>query len=170
MGRLARGVRSWLGRLLAVHDTPESMARGLAIGFFFGVSFLWGLQIGLAILASYALRGNKVIAASLTAVSNPLTSLPLYGVCYWVGQLILGRSAALPNLGNVRSIHDLLSLDPHFFLALFLGTTVVGLLGGVTLYFFANRIFAALRRWHGNLSARRASRRECEAHADRQVT
>jgi hypothetical protein len=38
-------MRAWIRSLLKVRDTPEALARGLAVGFFFGVSFLWGLQI-----------------------------------------------------------------------------------------------------------------------------
>ncbi len=145
----ARGrVAAWLGRLLAIRDTPEAMARGLAVGFFFGVSFLWGLQIALAVLVAHVVRGNKVLAGALTAVSNPLTSLPLYGLCYWLGQWVIGGSAALPDLGSLHSVRDVMALGPHFFLAMFVGSTIVGLVGAIALYFSANRIFASLRRWH----------------------
>jgi uncharacterized protein (DUF2062 family) len=54
-------MRAWIRSLLKVRDTPEAPARGLAVGFFFGVSFLWGLQIALAVLFSHLLRGNKVV-------------------------------------------------------------------------------------------------------------
>jgi uncharacterized protein len=156
MGNLGRRVRhsvlAWLGKLLAIRDTPEAMARGLAVGFFFGVSFLWGLQIVLAVLVAHLLRGNKVLAAALTAVSNPLTSLPLYGLCYWLGQLVIGGHAAFPDLSQLTTVSSLLALGPRFFLAMLVGSALLGLVGGLILYFSANRLFVALRGWH----ARRA--------------
>jgi uncharacterized protein len=79
-------MKAWLLKLVNVRDTPEALARGLAIGFFFGVSFFWGLQILLAVLFSHLVRGNKVVAGAMTAVSNPLTSLPLYSLCYFVSE------------------------------------------------------------------------------------
>lgn len=148
-----------LGKLLSIRDTPESMARGLAVGFFFGISFLLGLQTVLAVVVSYLIRGNKLVAATLTAVSNPITSLPLYGMCYWVGQLVLGRKAELPNLDSVRSVDAFLALGPSFFLAMFIGTTLVGLIGSVALYLSANRIFATLGRWHARHAAARSAAR-----------
>jgi uncharacterized protein len=152
--RLRQALVTWLGRLLAVRDTPEALARGLAVGFFFGVSFLWGLQIVLAVVVAHLLRGNKVIAAALTAVSNPLTSLPLYGVCYWVGQLLLGTTVKLPDLAQLGSLDDVVALGPAFFLTMFAGTTLVGLVGALVLYFSAHRIFPILQRWHGRWRGR----------------
>jgi uncharacterized protein (DUF2062 family) len=134
--------------LVKVRDTPEALARGLAVGFFFGVSFFWGLQIALAVLVSYLVRGNKVVAAAMTAISNPLTSLPLYSLCYLVGHLLIGGQDTLPDFGQVHSIQGFLALGPHFFVTMLVGTTLVGLVGGVAVYFSANRLLGALRRWH----------------------
>lgn len=151
--RLRRTAVRWLGMLLDIHDTPEALARGLGVGFFFGISFLWGLQIALAVLVSHLLRGNKMLAAALTAVSNPLTSLPIYVVCYWIGQLVVGGPDALPDLAKVRNLDGLLALGPRFFLTLLVGTTLVGLIGAIALYFSASRIFTILRRWHARRTA-----------------
>ena len=148
--RLRRLTVAWLGKLLAVRDTPQALARGLAVGFFFGVSPLWGLQIVSAVAVAHLLRGNKIIAAALTAVSNPLTSLPLYGLCYGFGQLILGGSGRMPDLAQVNGLTDLWALGPHFFLAMLVGTTLVGVVGALILYFSASRIFPFLHRWHSS--------------------
>jgi uncharacterized protein (DUF2062 family) len=142
-------MRAWVHNLVKIRDTPEALARGLAVGFFFGVSFFWGLQIALAVLFAYLLRGNKVVAAAMTAISNPLTSLPLYTVCYLVGHLLVGGKDALPDFRQIHSIQSFLALGPHFFITMLVGTTVIGLLGAVVVYFSANRLLATLRRWLG---------------------
>jgi len=141
-------MRAWIRNLVKVKDTPEALARGLAIGFFFGVSFFWGLQIALAVLASYLLRGNKVVAAAMTAISNPLTSLPLYSLSYLVGHVLVGGEDTLPDFATVHSIEGFLALGPHFFVTMLVGTTLVGAVGAVVVYFSSSRLLAALRRWH----------------------
>ncbi len=144
-------MRAWIKNLVKVKDTPEALARGLAVGFFFGVSFFWGLQIALAVLVAHLLRGNKVVAATMTAVSNPLTTLPLYSLCYLVGHVLIGGEDTLPDFDQVHSIQDFVALGPHFFLTMLTGTTLVGLVGAVALYFSSNRVIA-LRRWHDSKS------------------
>jgi hypothetical protein len=141
-------VWSWIRKLVTVRDTPEALARGLAVGFFFGVSFFWGLQIVLAVLVSHLVRGNKVVAAAMTAVSNPLTSLPLYSLCYLVGHLVMGGRDDHPDFSLVHSIEGFLALGPRFFVTMLVGTTAVGAVGGVAVYLSSHRILAALRRWH----------------------
>jgi uncharacterized protein len=133
-------MRAWAGRLLQVRDTPEALARGLAIGFFFGASAFWGLQAVLAVLASHLLRGNKVVAAAMTAISNPLTNLPVYGLSFVIGHTIVGGSAAHPDFGAVHSLEGFLALGPSFLLAMLVGTTLIGLAGAAALYLASGRL------------------------------
>ena len=139
-------MRAWIRNLMRVRDTPEALARGLAVGFFFGVSLFWGLQMPLAVLAGHLVRGNKVVAVAMTTVSNPLTSLPLYSFCYVVGHWVVGGESSLSDFSAVRDVEGLLALGPHFLVTLLVGATLVGLVGGVAVYFSGNRLFEALRR------------------------
>jgi uncharacterized protein len=90
----------WLGPL-AHHFHDErlwqlergSIARGVAIGVFFGLllplaQFLFA--VGFAIL----LRGHVAAAAAATLVSNPLTFAPLYWLAHRIGSTLLGSSKA----------------------------------------------------------------------------
>jgi uncharacterized protein (DUF2062 family) len=147
-------MKAWLLKLVNVRDTPEALARGLAVGFFFGVSFFWGLQILLAVLFSHLVRGNKVVAGAMTAVSNPLTSLPLYTLCYFVGHLAMGGSDSHPDFSVIHTLDGFLALGPRFLLTMFLGTTVVGLVGSVVVYFSSQRIIGGLRAWHARRTHR----------------
>ncbi len=148
LANLRRWWAGWLSSVVNIRDTPEANARGLAIGFFFGVSLLWGLQIVLALLVSHLLKGNKVLAAAMTAVSNPLTNLPLYGVCYFIGHLLVGGPDQFPGLMQLASLDGIVALGPRFLAAMFVGTTLVGAVGSVVVYLSAHRILATLRRWH----------------------
>lgn len=148
LANLRRRWTGWLSSIVNIRDTPEANARGLAIGFFFGVSLLWGVQILLAVFASHLLRGNKILAAAMTAISNPLTNLPLYGVCYFVGHLLVGGPDQFPGLGQLTSLDGISALGPRFLAAMFVGTTLVGAAGSVVVYFGAQRILDVFRRWH----------------------
>jgi uncharacterized protein (DUF2062 family) len=77
-------LRRWLHehslRLLAIRDTPEAIAGGVAIGVFFIFIPLFGLKTGLAILFAWLTRSN-IIAAVITVTLHDLL-LPLMPVVY----------------------------------------------------------------------------------------
>lgn len=141
-------MRRWIGKLVGVRDTPEALARGLAVGVFFGVSLLWGLQIVSAVLVSHLVRGNKAVAAAATAVSNPVTTVPLYTLCYAVGRVLTGGADALPSFAQLHGLEQILGLGLPVVTTLLLGTTVVGAVAGAAAYLFSSRLLSALRRWH----------------------
>jgi uncharacterized protein (DUF2062 family) len=140
-------MKRWLRRLIDVRDTPEALARGLSIGFFFGVSLFWGVQILLAVLFSQLLRGNKVVAAAMTAISNPFTNLPLYAFCYYVGRLVVGGQGAAPEFAQLQSLEAILAVGPAFLVDMLIGTTLVGAVGALVIYFAAQRLVSTVRGW-----------------------
>lgn len=87
----------WLGpRLhdpLLWHVNRRSVARGVAMGVFFGLMIPIA-QIPAAAIASLLLRGNLWIAAVSTLISNPFTYAPLYYFAYRLGARII--DAPLP--------------------------------------------------------------------------
>ncbi len=88
----------WLGpRLhdpLLWHINRRAVARGVAVGAFFGL-MIPVAQIPAAALASLVLRGNLWIAAVSTLVSNPLTYGPIYYFAYRLGADVIGAPAPL---------------------------------------------------------------------------
>ncbi|MBI1907029.1 MAG: DUF2062 domain-containing protein [Rhodocyclales bacterium] len=82
----------WLGP--RIHDPQlwhinrNSVARGVAIGAFFGL-MVPVAQIPAAAVVALALRGNLWIAAVSTLISNPLTYGPLYLFAYRLGRSLL---------------------------------------------------------------------------------
>ncbi|MBR0568535.1 DUF2062 domain-containing protein [Azoarcus sp. L1K30] len=84
---------SWLGpRIhdpLLWHVNRRAVARGVAIGAFFGL-MVPVAQIPAAAVASLLLRGNLWIAAVSTLVSNPFTYAPIYYFAYRLGASLIG--------------------------------------------------------------------------------
>jgi uncharacterized protein len=117
----------WLWRQEGSHG---QRARGLAAGVFTGCYPFFGLQIVLGVGLAALVRGNQLLAAAGTWISNPLTSLPLYWFNYQVGCWLLGSGPAFPSLQQVQE-GGLWDLGLAFSSRLMLGSTVVGLISAL---------------------------------------
>ena len=127
--RLLRQRLIWLWRQ---EGSPGQRARGLAAGVFTGCYPFFGLQIVLGVGLASLVRGNHLLAAAGTWISNPLTSLPLYWFNYQVGCWLLGPGPAFPSLGQLKD-GELLNLGASFSGRLMLGSTLVGVLSALVL-------------------------------------
>ena len=77
------------------HFNRHSVARGVALGLF--VSFLLPVaQILLAALFAGLARGNLLVAAAATLLSNPLTFPAIYYAAYRLGAFLLGGTVFAP--------------------------------------------------------------------------
>src|SRR2546423_7488613 len=76
--------RRWLHehslKLLAIRDTPEAIAGGVAIGIFFGFTPLFGLKTLSAIFFAWLTRSN-ILAAVLAATLHDII-LPFIPMIY----------------------------------------------------------------------------------------
>ena len=119
--RLARYVYI---RFIRLRSHPQAIARGLAAGVFAGSYPLFGLQTFIGIAIAAAIRGNKIVAAAGTWISNPLTYVPIYAFNYQVGRRVLGQSVET-GLTD-RSPQEWMSLGVDITIALLIGSTIVG--------------------------------------------
>src|SRR5436190_11353010 len=86
--------RRWLHehslKVLAIRDTPEAIAGGVAIGIFFSLTPLFGLKTLLTIIVAWLTRSNVVAAFLASAAHNiALPLMPLlyrgeYDLGYWL--------------------------------------------------------------------------------------
>lgn len=77
-------------KLLAIRDTPEAIAGGVAIGIFFGFVPLFGLKTVLALFFAWVSRSN-IVATILAATGHEIffPVMPLiyrwqYDIGYWL--------------------------------------------------------------------------------------
>jgi uncharacterized protein (DUF2062 family) len=79
-----KGLKRWFQehslKLLALRDTPEAIAGGIAIGIFFGFTPLFGLKNLLAILFAWLTRSN-IIAAVIAGAFHDIM-IPLMPAVY----------------------------------------------------------------------------------------
>lgn len=80
--------------ILKAQGSPESIARGGAMGMWIALTPTVGIQMLLVAVLAVPLRCNVPVAIAMVWISNPLTVVPLYFGFYWLGALMLGRDSA----------------------------------------------------------------------------
>ncbi|KZR73569.1 DUF2062 domain-containing protein [Prochlorococcus marinus] len=122
---IIRRLRRWLVWLWQQEGTPGQRARGVAAGVFSGCFPFFGLQTLLGVALASVLRGNHVLAAIGTWISNPITYLPLYWFNYQVGSSLLGQGQNDLDLTRLNG-QDLWTQGWAFSTRLLLGSSLVG--------------------------------------------
>ena len=149
---LKRWLREHSLKLLAIRDTPEAIAGGIAIGIFFGFTPLFGLKTVLAILFAWLTRSN-IIAAVLAGTLHDLI-LPIMPVVfvweYKIGYWLLNQEwpHGVPRMRlAIHEWRDWTKLitsrvgKPMLFGSMFVATPVAGIC-----YFVAKMIVSRHRR------------------------
>jgi uncharacterized protein (DUF2062 family) len=146
-------LRGWFQKhslkLLAIRDTPEAIAGGVAIGIFFGFTPLFGLKTLSAIFFAW-LTGSNILAAVIAGALHDII-LPFMPVIYrWeydVGFWLLSHPHHLPP-PMAKPHGDLFSwrMWTTFFgtvgMRLLVGGCICALPFAVTSYFLTRRIVA----------------------------
>ena len=101
-------------------------AKGLAIGVFSGCFPFFGFQTLIGVFFAKLVKGNIVLAAIGTWISNPFTYIPLYYFNYKVGSIFFNTSNKIIEKSLV--IDDLWKQGRIFSLKLLLGSSCVGFL------------------------------------------
>lgn len=127
--RLLRRAALWLWHQEGSHG---QRARGLAAGVFCGCFPFFGLQTLLGIALASVVRGNHLLAAAGTWISNPFTYVPLYWFNFKLGSLLLGPGLGWPGLEVLRS-EAIWQLGWSFVNRILLGSLIVGVVAAVGL-------------------------------------
>lgn len=123
--KLRRLLRYIYIRFIRLRSHPQAIAKGLAAGVFAGSYPLFGLQTIIGVAIAAAIGGNKIIAATGTWISNPLTYVPIYAFNYQLGRWILGQPANATLTS--RSPQEWMSFGVDITIALMVGSTIVGI-------------------------------------------
>ncbi|GIW71687.1 MAG: hypothetical protein KatS3mg102_1229 [Planctomycetota bacterium] len=88
----------WLGallgglkRVLQLEDTPESIARGVALGLVIAFTPTVGIQMVLVLIIHTLARANRLAGIAMVWLTNPLTVVPVYWWDYVLGSWLLAR-------------------------------------------------------------------------------
>ena len=165
---------SWISRqwqrlrekILREQATPEFIARGWAIGMFYGCAIPFGFQLILSIPTAVILKGSKIGATVATFVTNHFSIFIIYPVQCWLGNRLLGGdisygaiSHALSDVVKEQSWDSLARIGGDLVAAFFVGGLLFAVIFTPVTY-FAVRTFVRRNR------ARKASKLEQEAQGD----
>ena len=120
-----------------IDASPEAIAVSFGVGVFIGFTPLVGLHTVIALVAAQVFRLRSVPAVTGVFVSNPVSFVPIYTFCLWVGALVMGVdvtdvliSIKWKQMSFMTMAEELGALLVPFFV----GTTAMGLLGGFVGY------------------------------------
>ena len=152
-----RAAKYYYLKFLRLQGDPHSLALGVAIGLFVGITPTIPLHTALIILLVWLLQGNFLAALiAATAISNPLTWLPQYYFSWRLGNWLLPGHLSWQ---RIQELLGLLTSGASFKESLAslwqmgLNAVAVMLLGGVLLalpvacagYILSFKFFRALR-------------------------
>ena len=108
--------------------SPEYIARGWAIGMFYGCAIPFGFQLILSVPTAFLLKGSKIGSVVGTLITNHFTIFIIYPVQCWVGNRLLGGglsytevSSALSDVVKEQSFRSLFKVGGDLVAAFFIG-------------------------------------------------
>ena len=123
---------------------PYFNAKGISVGVFSGCFPFFGFQTLMGLSLARLIKGNLVLAAIGTFISNPFTYIPLYIFNFKVGSFFL-RNKPEYIINKELLVKDVWNQGWFFTSRLILGSFCVGiffglLIGFFTFYFFKRRL------------------------------
>ncbi len=167
MGRnIWRSARRFIyKRILHADDTPHRIALGVGISTFVGFSPTMGLQTVISIGLAALCRANKAVCLPFVWITNPVTFVPIYWSCWRLGAFVTGSHSAAGEaemmdklnsfssggggvVGSIFSFEFWKGIGSTMLemgIELWIGTTIVGLVSGVILYFVTKSVTITYR-------------------------
>ncbi|MGE4564091.1 MAG: DUF2062 domain-containing protein [Victivallaceae bacterium] len=131
---LKRKLLSFYSKIVREKASPEYIARGWAIGMFYGCLIPFGLQLICSIPTALALKGSKVGAVVGTFITNHFTVFIIYPVQCFVGNRLIGGGisyeeikSAMAGVVKHKSYEALLGLGGELVAAFFVGGALLTL-------------------------------------------
>ena len=150
MGFKSRMRRLWLRMYVKVvreKATPEYIARGWAIGMFYGCLIPFGFQLICSIPTAFLLKGSKIGATVGTFITNHFSIFIIYPAQCWAGNKLIGGTLswtaavqAMEALLKERSYQALLALGQELVISFFIGGALLAAVMTPLTYWFVRRI------------------------------
>lgn len=156
MASIKERIQNFYHRIVSEKASPEYIARGWAIGMFWGCICPFGLQLAFSIPTSFILKGSKIGATVGTLITNHFTIFLVYPVQCYVGGKILGNSlsyaeikAALAGVIREESYEALLETGTDLIAAFVAGGALFAILLTPLTYFAVKSMVLRYRRNRG---------------------
>lgn len=154
-----RLLRYFYIRFLRMRSSPRAIARGMAAGAFAGSFPLLGMQTIVGVAIASCIRGNKVVAAASTWISNPLTYVPLFALNFHIGRRLL-RLPKMDLPSSTVNLDEWTAMGMDVAAALMLGSFIVGIIFSIVGYYVGLRVAQRVRSVKAAKAARKNRRLE----------
>lgn len=143
----------WLyAKIVKEKAPPEYIARGWAIGMFYGCLIPFGLQLICSIPTSFLLKGSKIGATLGTLITNHFTIFVIYPVQCYVGSRLIGGDLTFERVNELmknvlaeQSWGSLVELGGEIVLAFFVGGALLTLIMTPVTYFGVKKLVCVYR-------------------------
>ena len=140
-------------KMVGENASVEYIARGWAIGMFYGCFIPFGFQLVLSVPTSFWLKGSKVGAVLGTLITNPFTIFIIYPVQCYVGNKLIGGSLsyaevskAMADVVHKQDYSTLFGLSLDLILSFFAGGTLLTVVMTPLTYFAVKYLVTARRK------------------------
>ena len=147
--------RWWIrlyAKMVLEKASPEYIARGWAIGMFYGCLIPFGFQLICSIPTSFLLKGSKIGATVGTFITNHFTIFIIYPAQCYVGNKIMGGNLTfaatkqvMKDLLEKQNYEALLALGWDLVIAFFIGGALLTAIMTPVTYIFVKRLVAAFQ-------------------------
>ncbi len=140
--------------------SADYIARGWAIGMFYGCFLPFGTQLLFSLPTSFILKGSKIGACIGTLITNHFTVFIIYPVQCYVGSLMLGSTlsfsaikGAMADVLKYQNWESLLQMGWELVLAFFIGGTLFAAIMTPLTYVLVKYMVLRYRKTSGGTSA-----------------
>ena len=119
-------------RIVREPASPEYIARGWAIGMFYGCAIPFGFQLLLSIPTAFLLRSSKIGATAGTLITNHFTIFIIYPAQCFIGNRLIGGElsyqdicTALSGVFAEESYQELFMIGGELIASFFIGGAVL---------------------------------------------
>ena len=134
---LIQRIRKFISWLWNQEGSSSQRALGFGLGIFSGCFPFFGLQTLMGVFLAKIFKGNRILAAVGTWISNPFTYVPLYYFNYKVGSLLLNTDNNIVDYTHITTT-ELWTQGWYLSFRLLIGSLsvgfVTGIVGGLCLY------------------------------------
>ena len=138
--------------ILSLDSHPGHISAGFAVGVFISFTPFFGLHTPMAVLIAFIFRLNKLTCITGAWVNTPLTVIPVLGISYKLGRVLLGRSPQELHIKHELSWQYALKLLDHHGSSLLLGTSILGSLAAFVGYFLCYYLVVHFRQKDATLN------------------
>jgi uncharacterized protein (TIGR03546 family) len=134
-------------KILSLDSHPRHIALGFAVGVFISITPFFGIHTPMAIAAAFLFRLNKLTCITGAWVNTPITIIPVLGLSYELGRVLLGRP---PGELKIQSL-EWVMLKKHA-AAIILGSSIIGFILAIAGYFLCYWLIVRFRKKDATLA------------------